>query len=162
MTHNNLSNSAERVQTFLQSQGVDLQVVELPGSTRTAADAASAVGCTVGQIVKSLVFRGKETGRPLLVLASGSNMVDEKRVALVTGEKIGKADAAFVRQHTGYAIGGIPPVGHVEKILTVMDEDLMQYSEIWAAAGTPHAVFKLTPSILRDLSESAVACIKRE
>jgi prolyl-tRNA editing enzyme YbaK/EbsC (Cys-tRNA(Pro) deacylase) len=125
--------------------GFTLQVVELPDSTRTAAEAAQAVGCQVGQIVKSLIFRAKRSERPILVVASGSNRVDERAIEALIGEPLGKADADFVRQHTGFAIGGVPPVGHTEPVETFVDEDLLQYSEIWAAAGTPNAVFRLAP-----------------
>ena len=140
-----LSSSAAKVQAVLRGMGLDCQVVELPGSTRTAVEAAQAVGCAVGQIVKSLVFRGKDSRRPLLVLASGSNRVDEKRLAGLAGEPVEKADAEFTRVHTGFAIGGIPPVGHTERIDTFIDADLLAYTEVWAAAGTPHAVFRIAP-----------------
>lgn len=139
-----LSSSAQRVQEALSELGLTLQVVELPESTRTAAEAAAAIGCTVGQIAKSLIFKTKVTEKPVLVIASGSNRVDEQAIAAFIGEKITKADADFVRQHTGFAIGGVPPVGHVEELLTLIDADLLAYDDIWAAAGTPHAVFKLT------------------
>ena len=154
-----LSHSAMRVQEYLAARGHALRVVELADSTRTAADAAGAIGCEVAQIVKSLVFRAKDSGRPVLVVASGVNRVDEAKVAALLGEPVGKADAAFVRERTGFAIGGVPPVGHAERIVTIMDEDLQQYGEIWAAAGTPHAVFRLTPDILRELAEPVVARI---
>ncbi len=143
-----LSPSARRVQEALDQLGLVLQVVELPGSTRTAVDAAQAIGCTVAQIAKSLIFRAKETNRPVLVIASGVNRVNEKTIASLLGEKIGKADADFVRRRTGFVIGGVPPVGHIERVETFIDEDLMGYEGIWAAAGTPHAVFRLTPDDL--------------
>jgi prolyl-tRNA editing enzyme YbaK/EbsC (Cys-tRNA(Pro) deacylase) len=139
-----LSSSAQRVQEALSELGLTLQVVELPDSTRTAIEAAVTVGCTVGQIAKSLIFKTKVTEKPVLVIASGASRVDEKKVAVVLGEKITKADADFVRQHTGFAIGGVPPVGHIEKLITLIDEDLLAFDEIWAAAGTPHAVVRLT------------------
>jgi len=157
-----LSQSAMRVQEYLAARGHALRVVELADSTRTAADAARAIGCEVAQIVKSLVFRAKDSGRPVLVVASGVNRVDEAKVAALLGEPVGKADAAFVRERTGFAIGGVPPVGHAERIVTVMDEDLQQYGEIWAAAGTPHAIFRLTPDILRELAEPVVARIAQD
>ena len=138
-----LSPSAQKVQDALNQFGVSLQVVEFDASTRTAQDAANAIGCTVGQIVKSLIFKGRQSAKPVLVLASGSNRVDEKKIAAMVGEKIEKADADFVRQHTGFAIGGVPPVGHASPLETLIDQDLLQYAEIWAAAGTPNAVFKL-------------------
>lgn len=143
-----LSPSAQKVQQALQALGVTLQVVELPDSTRTAIEAAQAVGCQVGQIVKSLVFKTKRSQRALLVIASGSNRVDEKLIEARIGEPLGKADAEFVRQQTGFAIGGVPPLGHASPLLTFIDQDLLQYERVWAAAGTPHAVFALNPADL--------------
>jgi prolyl-tRNA editing enzyme YbaK/EbsC (Cys-tRNA(Pro) deacylase) len=157
-----LSASARKVQQALQALGLDLQVVELPGSTRTALEAAQAVGCQVGQIVKSLVFKAKRSQRPVLVIASGPNRVDERRVEALIGEPLGKADADFVRQQTGFVIGGVPPIGHAQQIETFIDEDLLQYEEIWAAAGTPHAVFRLTPADLVQMTGGHVATIKQE
>ena len=155
-----LSSSAKKVQEVLKVLGLELQVVELQETTRTSADAARAVGCEVGQIAKSLVFRGQRTQRPILVIASGSNRVNEKRVGELISEPLGKADADFVRQKTGFVIGGVPPVGHAEKLEVFIDEDLLRYSEIWAAAGTPNAVFKLTPSDLVRMTEGRVIGIK--
>jgi prolyl-tRNA editing enzyme YbaK/EbsC (Cys-tRNA(Pro) deacylase) len=155
-----LSSSAKKVQEALKVLGLELQVVELQETTRTSADAARAVGCEVGQIAKSLVFRGQRTQRPILVIASGSNRVNEKRVGELISEPLGKADADFVRQKTGFVIGGVPPVGHAEKLEVFIDEDLLRYSEIWAAAGTPNAVFRLTPSDLVRMTEGRVIGIK--
>jgi len=155
-----LSSSAKKVQEALKVSGLELQVVELQETTRTSADAARAVGCEVGQIAKSLVFRGQKTQRPILVIASGSNRVNEKRVGELISEPLGKADADFVRQKTGFVIGGVPPVGHAEKLEVFIDEDLLRYNEIWAAAGTPNAVFKLTPSDLVRMTEGRVIGIK--
>jgi len=155
-----LSSSAKKVQEVLKVLGLELQVVELQETTRTSADAARAVGCEVGQIAKSLVFRGQRTQRPILVIASGSNRVNEKRVGELISEPLGKADADFVRQKTGFVIGGVPPVGHAEKLEVFIDEDLLQYGEIWAAAGTPNAVFRLTPSDLVRMTEGRVIGIK--
>ena len=155
-----LSSSALKVQQALQSLGLDLKVIELPGSTRTAVEAAHSVGCEVGQIVKSLIFKAKRSGRPVLVVASGPNRVDERRIEALLGEPLGKADADFVRQHTGFVIGGVPPLGHTEKLLTYIDEDLLHYPEIWAAAGTPHAVFRLTPDDLIRMTGGQVIAIK--
>ncbi|MBN2147698.1 MAG: YbaK/EbsC family protein [Anaerolineales bacterium] len=143
-----LSTSAQRVQDALKALGMNLEVLEMPASTRTAVEAAQVAGCTVGQIVKSLVFRALESDRPILVETSGTNRVDEAILAEHVGEAIGKADADFVRLRTGFAIGGVPPVGHLEEITTFIDRDLLQYKEIWAAAGTPRAVFRLTPQEL--------------
>jgi len=143
-----LSASARRMQEVLQEHGLDCQVVELPDSTRTAPEAAAAIGCQVAQIVKSLVFRGRHTDRPILVIASGANRVNEKRLGELAGEPVEKASADFVRERTGFAIGGVPPLGHAEPLLTFIDQDLLRYDIVWAAAGTPHAVFRLTPSQL--------------
>lgn len=143
-----LSQSAQKVQQALAALGLPYQVVELPQSTRSAAEAARAVGCEVGQIAKSLVFRGKHSGQPVLVIASGQNRVDEEKLASYISEPVEKADADFVRRETGFSIGGVPPVGHAKPLVTFIDEDLSKYDEIWAAAGTPNAVFKLSP---RDL-----------
>lgn len=143
-----LSPAARRVQTVLDAHGLDLQIREFPTSTRTAADAAASIGCTVAQIAKSLIFRGERSGGPVLVVASGANRVSEKRVEELIGEPIGRADATFVREKTGFAIGGVPPVAHAEPPTIVIDEDLLKLDEIWAAAGTPNAVFRLTPDQL--------------
>ena len=147
-----LSDAAQRVQNALRERFPHLTVQELSASTRTAADAAAAIGCDVAQIVKSLIFRTKHSGRAVLVIASGANRVDEKKLAAALGEKIGRADADFVRQATGYAIGGVPPVAHATPLITFIDRDLLQYPEIWAAAGTPHAIFRLTPDELLHLT----------
>lgn len=157
--NDNLSSSALKVQRALEERGVNCQVVELPGSTRTAKEAAQAIGCEVAQIVKSIVFCTRETRRPVLVVASGINRVNEKLIAERVGEAIEKADADFVRERTGFVIGGVPPVGHAEPILTYIDRDLLQYGEIWAAAGTPHAVFRLTPQDLTRISAGEVVSI---
>jgi len=149
------------VQQALASFGLDCRVKELGESTRTALDAAQAVGCDVGQIVKSLVFRGKTSGAGVFVVASGANRVNEKLLAALVGEKIDKADADFVREQTGYAIGGVPPVGHATSLITFVDEDLLQYQEIWAAAGTPNALFSLTPAQLCLITSGKVVAIKK-
>lgn len=151
-----LSASAARVQDALTRAGLSARVVELPDSTRTAVEAAKAIGCEVGQIAKSLVFRGATSGKPILVIAVGTNRVNEKSIAAVLGEPIEKADADFVRERTGYAIGGIPPVGHIETITTFIDEDFARFDRIWAAAGTPHAVFELSPADLPRLTGGRV------
>ena len=155
----NLSTSARRVQSALKILGLRLQVVELPESTRTAQEAARAIGCEVGQIAKSLIFKTRETDRPVLVIASGINRVDEKVIGRLVGEKISKADADFVRAATGFAIGGVPPVGHSTELQTLIDEDLLEFDKIWAAAGTPHAVFCLTGEDLIRATRGTVAAI---
>jgi len=143
-----LSASAQKVQNALSTLGFPCQVLELPQITRSAAEAAQAIGCRVEQIAKSLVFKGQQVGAPILIIASGPNRVKEKSVGELIGDFLEKADADFVRKHTGFAIGGVPPIGHQEKLAVFIDEDLLQYEEIWAAAGTPNAVFRLTPADL--------------
>ena len=155
-----LNKPAARVQAVLDEFGYELNVTEFPESTRTAQEAADAIGCTVGQIAKSLIFKGKTSQKPILIITSGANRVNEKKVKEYIGEKLGKADADFVREHTGFAIGGVPPVGHIKPITTYIDEDLMQYDEIWAAAGTPNSVFKLTPRILADMTKGRIIKVK--
>ncbi|MHB8779044.1 MAG: YbaK/EbsC family protein [Anaerolineales bacterium] len=147
-----LSPSAQKIQNLLTSLGYDYTVIEHIESTRTAQEAADRAGCELGQIVKSLLFRGKTSGKPILVLTSGANRVDEKRIGLYAGEPIGRADAEFVRSMTGFAIGGVPPIGHVEKMETYLDEDFLPYQTIWAAAGTPNAIFELKTEDLQKMT----------
>ncbi|MGE5693483.1 MAG: YbaK/EbsC family protein [Candidatus Zixiibacteriota bacterium] len=149
---NVLSPSAQKVQDTLRMFGFDNEVRELPATTRSAAEAAAAIGCQVAQIAKSLVFKSKTSGKAILIIASGKNRVDEKKLSGYLDEPIERADADFVRQKTGFAIGGVPPIGHSEKLETFIDEDLLQYGEIWAAAGTPNAVFRLTPADLTKMT----------
>jgi len=153
--------AAARVQSLLRAAGLEAEVVEFAETTRTSAEAAAQIGCAVAQIAKSLVFRAKATGRPVLVIASGANRVDEKAVEALLGEKIGKADADFVRDKTGYAIGGVAPVGHATPPVTFIDESLLAFEVIWAAAGTPFAVFPLAPAELQRLTGGRVAAIAR-
>jgi len=147
-----LRDSAQRVQDFLTTRGFAFEVKELPGSTRTSQEAADSIGCTVAQIAKSLVFRDKSTEDPILVIASGVNRVDLKKIKKATGLKLGRADGNFVKENVGFAIGGIPPAGHLTPLKTLLDPDLKQYEVIWAAAGTPFAVFQLKPADLGPLT----------
>jgi prolyl-tRNA editing enzyme YbaK/EbsC (Cys-tRNA(Pro) deacylase) len=156
-----LKESARRVQQALAAAGFDFQVREFPASTRTSEEAAAAIGCSVAQIAKSLIFRARESGRPVLVMASGANRVDEQAVGRLLGEKLERADADFVRLKTGFAIGGVAPIGHSERPACFIDADLMVLAEIWAAAGTPNAVFRLTPVALVTLTGGQVAEIKK-
>ena len=156
-----LKESARRVQAALAAKGFDFRVREFPAGTRTSDEAAAAIGCEIGQIAKSLIFRAKKSGRPVLIIASGANRVDEKAVAALIGERIGRADADFVRQATGFAIGGVPPLAHTTPPVTLIDRDLLAYEEIWAAAGTPNAVFPLKPGDLAAISGGTVADIKK-
>ena len=151
-----LKESARKVQDALRAAGLACEVVEMPKTTRTARDAAAAAGCTVGQIVKSLVFRGTRTQTPYLVVASGVNRVNEKTLADMVNEPVEMPDADFVREKTGFAIGGVPPLGHAQPLKTYIDRDLLHHSEIWAAAGTPNAVFKLTPADLQVITGGQV------
>lgn len=154
-----LKNSAQIVQDKLAARGLPNQVVELPDSTRTAQEAANTIGCDISQIAKSIIFRRKAADLPLLIVASGTNRVNERAISHLLNEKIGKADADFVQKHTGYVIGGVPPFAHKESIETLIDEELMKYKVIWAAAGHPKAVFQLTPEQLVELTNGKVVCI---
>ena len=157
---NELPVSAKKVQDAARARGLTIAVREMAESTRTAEEAAAACGVTVGQIVKSLVFLGSESGRPYLLLVSGANRVNEKDVARHLGEKLKRPDADAVRALTGYAIGGIPPFGHATQLATYMDRDLLGYDVIWAAAGTPRAVFRTEPAALRDAAGAVVIEVK--
>ena len=147
-----LSPSAQKIQNLLNELGFAYTVIEHAESTRTAQEAADQAGCELGQIVKSLIFRGKTSGKPILVLTSGPNRVNEKRISDYVGEPIGKADADFVRAVTGYAIGGVPPIGHAQQMETYLDEDFQKYRTIWAAAGTPNAIFELKTEDLQPMT----------
>jgi len=148
-----LSGSAKRVQDFLSAMGFSFEIKELPGSARTAQEAADSIGCSVSQIAKSLVFRDKEIDRPILVIASGSNRVDIMKIQKSTSLNLGRADGKYVKERVGYAIGGVPPAGHNEPLETILDKDLKKYETIWAAAGTPFAVFQLKPADLEPLTK---------
>jgi prolyl-tRNA editing enzyme YbaK/EbsC (Cys-tRNA(Pro) deacylase) len=145
-----LSASAQKVADAASAAGLAVTVIERAESTRTAEDAAAACGCTVGQIIKSLIFRGAASGKPYLMLVSGTNRLNESGVAGVLGEGLARPDAAYVRDVTGYAIGGIPPLGHATAMQVFIDEDLLRYDVVWAAAGTPRAVFAVAPGDLAD------------
>ena len=157
-----LSPSAQKIQDLLRTLGPAFNVIEFSESTRTAQEAADRVNCQLGQIVKSLIFKGRTSNKGILVLTSGSNRVDETRIGQYCGEAITRADADFVRSVTGFAIGGVPPVGHAQPIETYMDEDLMHYPTVWAAAGTPNAVFELLPSDLAKITQGKVVHVKQE
>jgi prolyl-tRNA editing enzyme YbaK/EbsC (Cys-tRNA(Pro) deacylase) len=155
-----LSPSAQKIQNLLNSLGYGYTVIEHSESTRTAQEAADRAGCELGQIVKSLIFRGKTSGKPILVLTSGSNRVDEKRISGYAGETISRADADFVRTVTGFAIGGVPPIGHAKKMETYLDEDFLSYQTIWAAAGTPNAIFELKTDDLQKMTDGKIVKVK--
>jgi len=151
-----LSSSAQRVQDALAAAGVATRIVEYDVPARTSAEAAAVLGCAVGQIAKSLIFRAT-SGSPVLVIASGAHRVDEAKIAALAGEPIGKADADFVRAVTGYAIGGIPPLAHAQALRTFVDRNLMQYETVYAAGGTPHAMFPIAPAELVRVAGGAIA-----
>jgi prolyl-tRNA editing enzyme YbaK/EbsC (Cys-tRNA(Pro) deacylase) len=148
MSESPLGASARRVQDALAARGIGAEVVELPASARTSAEAAAAIGCEIGAIAKSLVFRRTDTDEPVLVILSGARRVDEGRLADAVGAPIAKASAAYVRERVGFVIGGVPPVGHPAPIATFIDAGLLALATLWAAAGTPHAVVRLTPQEL--------------
>ena len=143
-----------RFESWLASTDLSVTVKEFPQGTRTAVDAARAVGCDVGQIVKSLVFVAG--GKPVVALVSGANRLDEKRLAAVAGEPVVKADADTARTATGYAIGGVPPFGHSTDVPVFMDRELLEHRVVWAAAGRPDSVFEIEPERLRELSNAVV------
>ena len=143
-----ITGPASRIRDAAESFGLSVMPRIMPDNTRTAEEAAAACGCSVAEIVKSLVFRGTATGKGVLLLVSGSNRVDEAKVANPIGEPIMRPDAAFVRALTGFAIGGIPPFGHASPLPTFIDRDLLAHETVWAAAGLPNAVFSVNPAAL--------------
>lgn len=150
--------SARRVADAAAERGLSIEIVTFAESTRTAEDAAAAIGCTVGQIVKSLVFN--VDGRPVIALVAGSNQLDTRKLAALLGvgrKKVQRADADVVRTATGFAIGGVPPFGHATTMDVTIDRDLTQYETVWAAAGTPNTVFMITPDELIHASGGTVA-----
>ena len=151
--------SSRRVHEALVALGLETTIVYLDRAARTSADAAAAVGCRVDQIAKSLVFRLRESGRALLVVTSGTHRVNEARVAALVGEPLDRAAADFVRAETGFAIGGVAPVGHVKPVVTLIDEHLLTFEEIWAAAGHPNMVFRLRPADLVTMTGGRVATV---
>ena len=155
-----LSASARKVQDELNRLGYNCTVVEHSQPTRTAQEAAERARCSLGQIVKSLIFKGTTSGKPILVLTSGANRVDEKRISGYAGEPIARADPDFVRAVTGFAIGGVPPIPHAMEMRNYLDEDLLEFDSIWAAAGTPNAIFELTPAELRRLTDGTSVRVK--
>jgi len=154
-----LSPSAARVQEAIVALGLPNRVFELPHPVRTAADAAAAVGCNVRQIAKSIIFTTARSRRPVLVVASGANRVNEETLATLVGEPLERATASFVREQTGFAIGGVPPLAHRQRVETFLDLDLMSLEEIWAAAGHPNALFRVTPEELLQMSGARVVSV---
>jgi prolyl-tRNA editing enzyme YbaK/EbsC (Cys-tRNA(Pro) deacylase) len=154
MTLAEMHPNAARVQAALRERGSAAEVIQVPDSTRTAAEAAAALGTSIAQIVKSLVFVSHE--RPLLVLTSGINRVSTEKVRAIVGGNVTRADADAVRRVTGYAIGGIPPLAHDTPARVLMDPHLLEYETVWAAAGTPHAVFGIAPAELQRITRAEV------
>ncbi|MFZ2056221.1 MAG: YbaK/EbsC family protein [Acidimicrobiales bacterium] len=154
-----LSRGSARVAEELRRLGVTGDVKEMPESTRSAAEAAAALGCDVAQIVKSLIFRSVVADEAVLVLASGADRVDESRLAEVVGEQVEQASGKFVRDRTGFAIGGVPPVGHTQPLVTYLDEHLLDHALVWAAAGTPRAVFSIKPADLARITSAKVVAV---
>ena len=155
-----LSSSAQKIQDLLNGFGFKYRVIEYIESTRTAQDAADRVGCQLGQIVKSMIFKGQISNKGILVLTSGLNRVDEDKISQYVLEKISRADPVFVHALTGFAIGGVPPIGHTQPIDTYIDEDLLNYTRVWAAAGTPNAVFELSSSDLVKITHGKIVRVK--
>jgi prolyl-tRNA editing enzyme YbaK/EbsC (Cys-tRNA(Pro) deacylase) len=152
--------TAVRTTALLRAAGIDAGVVEFEQPTRTSAEAAAAIGCTVAEIAKSIVFRGLSSGQAVVVVASGDNRVSEAKVAALVGESLGRADPDFVRAATGYAIGGVAPIGHAAPVKLLLDEDLRRFERVWAAGGTPFSVFPVAPAQLQHLTGAAWADVK--
>ena len=153
------TNKGNKFQNFLDQFKLSFEIKELPVYTRTAEEASKAIGCQLAQIAKSIIFKTIKTQKPILVIASGANRINEEKIAKEIGEPIEKADASFVLEQTGFIIGGVPPFGHIQKILTFIDQDLTHYEEIWAAAGSPQAVFKLTAQELIEITAGKVIAV---
>lgn len=153
--------NALRIQQLLDAAGLTRQVVEFEQPTRSSAEAAAAIGCRVGEIAKSVVFRSKPDGQAVVVVASGDNRVCEDKVARQLACKLGRADADFVRASTGYVIGGVAPIGHSQPVRLLLDADLQAHATVWAAAGTPNSVFPLTPAELARITGAEWADIKQ-
>lgn len=155
-----LSSAAQKIQDALDRFGLGHEVLELEVPVKTAQQAADAVGCEFAQIAKSLIFKSRDSGRPVLVVTCGANRVNEARVESLLGEGIARADPEFVRASTGFAIGGIPPVGHAVPPTVLIDEDLLLFEVIWAAAGHPNSLFRLDPRDLPRMTGGTVAALK--
>lgn len=149
-----MSKSVKRVARTLADAGIDTEIVEMPDSTRTAAEAAAAVGCEIDQIAKSIIFRAQEHGTAILFVTAGGNQVDAEKASALAGEPLGKADAALIRAQTGFVIGGVAPVGHLNPIRAWFDPRLLEFETVWAAAGTPRHVFAIAPGDLLRLSQA--------
>lgn len=147
-----MSKSLKRVKAALEAAGLDCAVIECAGETRTAAQAAAEAGCEIDQIVKSIVYRGAATGHVVLFLTAGGNRVDDSKASAAAGQELGRADAALVRAETGFAIGGVAPIGHLSPVPTFLDPRLLDFGQVWAAAGTPRHIFAIAPTDLHRLT----------
>ncbi len=156
-THERMSKSLARVAAALESAGLVCEIIEMPGETRTAADAACEAGCEIDQIAKSIVFRGEETESVVLFVSAGGNRVDDEKASVAAGEPLGRADANFVREMTGFAIGGVAPVGHVTPSRVFLDPKLLEFAIVYAAAGTPRHIFSVAPEQLAEISNAKIA-----
>jgi len=154
--------TALRMQEMLAAAGIGSRVVEFEAPTRTSAEAAAAIGCSVGEIAKSVVFRTRTSGQAVVVVTSGDNRVSEDKIAGLVGESLGRADAEFVRRSTGYVIGGVAPLGYVSPVRIFLDADLRRFDTVWAAAGTPYSVFPLTPAELAALTGAPWSDVRLE
>lgn len=152
-----MSKSLARVRTALDGAGVAVEILEMADSTRTAVEAAQAAGCQVDQIAKSIIFRGEASGHAVLFLTAGGNRVDPAKATAVAGQPLGKADAALIREETGFAIGGVAPVGHLKPVAAFFDPRLLEFDRVWAAAGTPRHIFAIVPQVLLDLTGATLA-----
>lgn len=151
--------SMDRVMQAARQAGLDITILEMPQSTRTAEEAAAACGCNVGQIVKSLIFRRADNNRPVLLLVAGSNRVDLDKAAARIGTGLLRADAGYVREETGFAIGGVAPIGAITPVTTFMDEDLLAHDTVWAAAGKSNSVFEIEPQVLLTAADAQIIAV---
>lgn len=156
-----MKNSYIKIQNILHSEGVDAQVIEFSEMTKTSAQAAEAIGCSMAQIAKTIIFKTKKLEKIICVIASGVNRVDEKKIEEFLSEKVLKPDAGFVLQHIGFPIGGVPPIGYKLDIPPFVDEDLMNYEKVWASAGTPYSVFEISPKELLRITHGQLVNIKK-
>lgn len=152
-----MSKSLKRVTRALADAGIDAEIIETNDQTRTAAQAAEQANCHVDQIAKSIVFRGEDSDTAVLFLTAGGNQVDANKASVLAGEILGKADAAFIRAQTGFAIGGVSPVGHLTPVRAFIDPRLMDFDTLWAAAGTPRHIFSLSPDNLMKLTNGVIS-----
>lgn len=152
-----MSRSLKRVRGALVAAGVTPGILEMPGETRTAEQAAAAAGCELDQIAKSIVFRGEDTGHIVLFLTAGGNRVCPEKASAVAGQRLGKADADLVRTQTGFAIGGVAPLGHIAPVRTFLDPRLLDFPTVWGAAGTPRHIFPIDPGVLLSVTGATLA-----